>query len=182
MADAVTGAGVEPVRKSITVQATPEQAFWVFTAGIDSWWPRSHHIGKVAMSKTIVEGRRGGRCYSEQIDGSECDWGQVLVWEPPSRLVLAWQIDAQWQYEPELAKSGEVEVRFAAEPGGRTRVDLEHRYLERLGANAAAVRAAIDAPNGWGGLLALFAERAASAASATSAVPAEPAEPARSAP
>ncbi len=81
-----------PVRKSVTVKASAEHAFRVFTNGIDSWWPRSHHIGNSPMRKAIIEGRRGGRCYSEQTDGSECDWGQVLVWEPPRRFVMAWQI------------------------------------------------------------------------------------------
>jgi Activator of Hsp90 ATPase homolog 1-like protein len=93
------------VRKSITVKAPAEHAFRVFTEGIDTWWPRTHHIGKVPMEKTIIEGHAGGRCYSEQTDGSECDWGSVLVWDPPRRFVMAWQINANWQYEPEIAKS-----------------------------------------------------------------------------
>jgi uncharacterized protein YndB with AHSA1/START domain len=145
-----------PVRKSIVVDASPEHAFNVFTAGYDTWWPRSHHIGKSPMKKAIIEGRVGGRCYTEQEDGSECDWGQILVWEPPHRLVLAWQITHEWGYQPDLAQSSEVEVRFSAEPDGQTRVDLEHRHLERHGAGGAAMRTAIDSPNGWGGLLDLF--------------------------
>jgi uncharacterized protein YndB with AHSA1/START domain len=146
-----------PVRKSITVKAGPERAFQVFTDELDTWWPRSHHIGKVPMRKAIVQGAVGGRCYSEQTDGTECDWGTVVVWDPPRRLVLAWQINGQWQYEPDLAKSSEVEVRFTPESDGSTRVDLEHRYLHRHGPDAAAMRTAVDAPNGWSGLLALFA-------------------------
>jgi uncharacterized protein YndB with AHSA1/START domain len=145
-----------PVRKSIVVDASPEHAFHVFTAGYDTWWPRSHHIGKSPMKKAIIEGRVGGRCYTEQEDGSECDWGQVLVWEPPQRLVLAWQITHEWGYQPDLAQSSEVEVRFSPEPDGQTRVDLEHRHLERHGAGGAAMRTAVDSPNGWGGLLDLF--------------------------
>jgi uncharacterized protein YndB with AHSA1/START domain len=108
------------------------------------------------MKKAIIEGRVGGRCYTEQEDGSECDWGQVLVWEPPQRLVLAWQITHEWGYQPDLAQSSEVEVRFSPEPDGQTRVDLEHRHLERHGAGGAAMRTAVDSPNGWGGLLDLF--------------------------
>jgi len=81
-----------PVRKSITVKASVEHAFSVFTDGVDTWWPRTYHIGKLPMKKGIIEGRAGGRCFSEQIDGSECDWGQIQVWEPPHRFVLAWMI------------------------------------------------------------------------------------------
>ena len=145
------------VHKSIIVKASAERAFEVFTAGFDTWWPRSHHIGKAPMKKAIVEGHVGGRCYTAQTDGTECDWGRVLVWEPPLRVVLAWQIDGNWQFQPDLAKSSEVEVRFTAEPDGSTRVDLKHRHLERHGEDAGAVRTAIDSPNGWTGSLQLFA-------------------------
>ena len=150
---------VDTVRKTITVQTSPERAFHVFTAEYDSWWPRSHHIGKSPMKRAIIEARAGGRCYTEQEDGTDCDWGSVLVWDPPHRLVIAWQIDGKWQFEPDLAKSSEVEVRFTAEPGGRTRVDLEHRHLDRHGVDAAAIRTSIDSPNGWGGLLQMFVDR-----------------------
>jgi len=146
-----------PVRKSITVKAGAERAFQVFTEGMDTWWPRSHHIGKSPMKKAIIEGRVGGRCYTEQVDGTDCDWGQVLVWEPPRRFVMAWQITHTWGYEPDLAKSSEVEVRFAPLPDGTTRVDLEHRYFERQGAGGAVMRTAVDSPGGWGDLLKLFA-------------------------
>lgn len=149
-----------PVQKSITVKASPERAFQVFTEEIDTWWPRSHHIGKVPMKKALIEGREGGRCYTEQIDGSECDWGQVLVWEPPARFVMAWQIDyVGWRYEPEVAKSSEVEVRFTPRPDGTTQVDLEHRFFDRHGESGAGMRTAVSAPNGWSGILQLFAAR-----------------------
>ena len=153
-----------PVQKSVTVKATPERAFEVFTAGYDSWWPRSHHIGKAPMQKAVIESRAGGRCYTEQTDGTACDWGTVLVWEPPHRLVIAWQIDGRWQYEPELARSSEVEVRFTRAGDGLTRVDLEHRHLERHGADAVAIRAGIDSANGWGSLLELYAAQVAKTA------------------
>jgi uncharacterized protein YndB with AHSA1/START domain len=152
-----------PVRKSITVKAGAERAFQVFTQGVDTWWPRTHHIGKSPMKKIFIEGRAGGRCYSEQVDGTECDWGQVLAWEPPRRLVMAWQISHTWGYEPDLAKSSEVEVRFTPLADGSTRVDLEHRHFERQGEGAAAMRTAVDAPGGWTGILQLFAEAAAKA-------------------
>ena len=149
-----------PVRKSITVKASTEHAFEVFTAGFDSWWPRSHHIGKVPMKRAIVEGRVGGRCYSEQTDGTECDWGQITTWEPPRRFVMAWMITSQWQYEPDVAKSSEVEVRFTPIGEGTTRVDLEHRHFERMGAGWEAMRSMVDTPDGWGGTLQRFAAQA----------------------
>jgi uncharacterized protein YndB with AHSA1/START domain len=150
----------EPVRKSVTVKASLEHAFRVFTEDMDSWWPRTHHIGKSPMKKAVVECRAGGRCYSEQTDGTDSDWGTVLVWEPPKRLVLAWQISPIWQYEPDLAKSSEVEVRFTAEGDGTTRVDLEHRNFERMGPGWEGMRAAVDGSGGWGGTLELFRARA----------------------
>ncbi len=150
---------VAPVRKYVTVKASAEHAFRVFTDDVDSWWPRTHHIGKAPMKRIIIEGTSGGRCYSEQTDGTECDWGRVLVWDPPRRLVIAWQITHAWGYEPDLTKSSEVEVRFTPEPDGSTRVDLEHRYLNRHGAGAETIRTAVDSPNGWVGLLRLFAAR-----------------------
>jgi len=146
-----------PVRKSVTVSASAERAFRVFTEEMDTWWPRTHHIGKVPMRKQIIEPRAGGRCYSEQIDGTVCPWGTVLVWDPPSRVVLAWQIDGKWQYVPDLAQASEVEMRFTAEPDGLTRVDLEHRHFSRHGDDGAAIRSSVDSSGGWGGLLQLFA-------------------------
>ncbi len=146
------------VRKSITVKASVKRAFEVYTEGFDTWWPRSHHIGKSPLKKAIMEGHAGGRCYSEQMDGTECDWGRILVWEPPHRFVMAWQITHEWGYQPDLAKSSEVEIRFTAVGDGLTRVDLEHRYFERHGEGADSMRTAVDAPNGWTGLLQLFAE------------------------
>jgi uncharacterized protein YndB with AHSA1/START domain len=150
-----------PVRKSITVKASAARAFQVFTDEFDTWWPRTHHIGKSPMKKAIVEGKAGGRCYAEQEDGTDCEWGTVLIWDPPRRFVLGWQVTHEWGYEPDLAKASEVDVRFVPQPDGSTRVDLEHRHLSRHGAGASAMRMAIDAPNGWSGLLQLFAARAA---------------------
>lgn len=145
-----------PVRKSITVKATAERAFRVFTEGIDSWWPRSHHIGKSPMKEAIIEPRPGGRCYSRQIDGTDCDWGTVLVWDPPHRFVMAWQVTPAWGYEADLEKASEVEVRFTPAGEGVTRVDLEHRHFERHGEGSESMRGAVDSPGGWGTLLDLY--------------------------
>lgn len=149
-----------PVRKSITVNVNQARAFEVFTAGFDTWWPREHHIGKSPMKKAIVEGRTGGRCYTQQIDGTDCDWGSVLEWDPPRRFVMAWQITLKWEYEPDLKKSSEVEVRFTPLGNNQTRVDLEHRHLSRHGAGFEGMRTAVDSPNGWGGTLTRFAAAA----------------------
>jgi uncharacterized protein YndB with AHSA1/START domain len=148
---------IDPVRKSITVKASVERAFRVFTEEYDTWWPRSHHIGKSPMKKAIIEGHVGGRCYTEQVDGTECDWGTVLVWEPPQRFVMAWQITHQWGYEPDLSKASEVEIRFIPVAEGSTRVELEHRNLERHGEGAESMRTSVDSPGGWSDLLKMFA-------------------------
>jgi uncharacterized protein YndB with AHSA1/START domain len=144
-----------PVRRSVTVKVPQARAFEVFTDGFGRWWPPSHHIGKTAMTGGVIEPRVGGRWYETCEDGSQCDWGKVVVWEPPSRLVLAWQLDSQFRYDPALVT--EVEVRFTAE-GEATRVDLEHRNLERFGAEIEKVRGSIDGPNGWRTVLAQFAD------------------------
>ena len=149
------------VRKTVTVQASADKAFRVFTEGFDGWWPRTHHIGKSPMTKGIIEGFAGGRCYSQQADGTDCDWGKVLVWEPPHRFVMAWQVTHAWGYEPDLAKASEVEVRFTPEADGSTRVDLEHRHFERHGEGWEIMRASIDSPGGWGTLLGLYAAKVA---------------------
>jgi uncharacterized protein YndB with AHSA1/START domain len=151
---------VEPVRKTIDVQATPARAFEVFAAGMTRWWLPTHTINptKSPIAQIVMEPRSGGRWYERGADGSECDWGRVLVWEPPTRLVLAWQIDAQWTFNP--AVQTEVEVRFDAHAEGMTKVTLEHRHLERLGDAAAEMRAAFASPGGWSTLLERFAEDA----------------------
>ena len=148
---------VAPVRKSVRVDAGAARAFDVFTAGLTRWWPRTHHIGAAAMKDAVIEPRVGGRWYERGEDGSECEWGKVLVWEPPYRVVLAWHITPQFKYDP--TRFSEVEVRFIAEGAAVTRVDLEHRDLDRFGADEGAqMREKVDAPNGWSAIMALYAE------------------------
>jgi uncharacterized protein YndB with AHSA1/START domain len=142
-----------PVRKSIRVNAPVAKAFDVFTAGMARWWPRGYSIGKAPMKEVILEPGVNGRWIERGEDGSECVLGRILAWEPPARFVLAWQISGEWKYDPALVT--EVEVRFVADGTG-TRVELEHRNLERFGAHAAAMRAAIDEPRGWTTFLELF--------------------------
>ena len=147
-----------PVRKTIQVAAPPERAFEVFTAGIGRWWPKSHHIGAADLDCPVIEPRAGGRWFERHVDGAECEIGKVLVWEPPRRLVLAWQLTNEFKFDAALLT--EVEVRFIADGENATRVELEHRKLENLGDRAEALRQQIDSPNGWGHLLELFARSA----------------------
>jgi uncharacterized protein YndB with AHSA1/START domain len=145
---------VAPVRKSVRVKAPPTRAFEIFTAGMKRWWLPNYSINKSPIADIVVEPRQGGRWFERGEDGSECQWGKVLAWEPPGRLVLTWQISPQWQYDPDLVT--EVEVRFVPDSGG-TRVDLEHR-LEGYGDAADQMRAIFDGPNAWMGILEKFAE------------------------
>lgn len=149
------------VRHTITVPASQEKAFAIFTERQDLWWPRSHKIGPAALERPVLEPREGGRWYERDVDGSECDWGKVLVWEPPSRLVLAWQITAEWAYDHDLLT--EVEVRFVPEGSDRTRVELEHRGLEAYGERLGEMRDTFGSPQGWPGILERFAAAAAAA-------------------
>jgi uncharacterized protein YndB with AHSA1/START domain len=144
-----------PIRRTVRVSAPLERTFAVFTGGIGQWWPKSHHIGTADPETFVIEPHQGGRWYERGVDGSECDIGKVLVWEPPTRVVLAWQLGANWKFDPGLLT--EVEVRFIPD-GDATRVELEHRNLERFGERAAAMRQQLDSPEGWGGILQLFAQ------------------------
>jgi uncharacterized protein YndB with AHSA1/START domain len=148
-----------PVRKSVLVKAPPAKAFEVFAARMGSWWPKSHSVGAAPQVDVVVEPRAGGRWYERNADGSECPWGHVLAWEPPSRLLLAWQLNAEWQFDKNLVT--EVELRFIAEGADMTRVELEHRLLERMGKKAEEVRTSIDSPGGWSGILEGYAAVAA---------------------
>jgi uncharacterized protein YndB with AHSA1/START domain len=144
-----------PVRKSVVVKADVERSFSAFTGGIGRWWPRSKSIASSAQVDVVLEGRPGGRWYERGADGAECEWGKVLLWEPPSRLMLAWQIDSNWKYDPALVT--EIEITFTALGAKETRVDIEHRNLERFGDKAARIREMFDSDGGWPGVLKSFA-------------------------
>jgi uncharacterized protein YndB with AHSA1/START domain len=147
-----------PVRKSVRVGAPPERAFEAFTAGVGRWWPKTHHIGASDLDTQVIEPKAGGRWYERGVDGVECALGKVLVWEPPARLVLGWQLTPDWKFDPDLMT--EVEVRFIPNGPKATLVELEHRNLDRFGDRADAFRRQIDSPEGWGGILQLFAQTA----------------------
>lgn len=145
------------VRRTISVRAEAARAFQAFTAGIDQWWPREHHIGSSPLKRNVMEEGVGGRCFGEHEDGSQSDWGKVVVWEPPKRFVLAWMINPDWKFEPDLSRTSEVEVLFTPQADGSTRVDLEHRHFERMGEGWNNMRMAVDSQGGWGTLLQHFA-------------------------
>ena len=142
------------VRHAITVAVSPDKAFSTFTAGFDGWWPRSHHIGQAELAEAIIEPREGGRWYERCVDGSECDWGKVVVWDPPTRIVLGWQLSSEWTYDADIWT--ELEVTFTAEGPDRTRVELEHRGLDAYGDQIENMRGSLGSDGGWRGLLERF--------------------------
>jgi uncharacterized protein YndB with AHSA1/START domain len=152
-----TAAPVDLVKKQVFVKTTPQRAFDVFTKEMGTWWPLvSHHIGKADAKDAVIEPFVGGRWFERGADDSECDWGRVLAWDPPARLLLAWQLSAEWKHDATLMT--EVEVRFTSENGG-TRVELEHRLLRNFGARSEEMRTIFDSPGGWGGMIAAYAAR-----------------------
>jgi uncharacterized protein YndB with AHSA1/START domain len=152
------------VRRVLSVQAPPEVSWDVFTTQMGTWWPlAAYKIGKTNAVDAVIEPRVGGRWFERGDDGSTCDWGRVLTREPHSRLVLSWDITADFQYDPALHT--EIEVRFIAE-GTNTRVEFEHRRLDRYGDRRDEMRTIFDKTGDWGQLLAAFAQTAAAAARA----------------
>ncbi len=145
------------VKKSVLVNAPIAHAFKVFTERFDLWWPRTHHIAKVEMQCAILEGREGGRWYERGIDGSECEWGRVLAYAPPTHVAFSWHLDASYTYDPDPAKASRVDVTFHDEGGARTRVELVHSQLDRHGEGWQKLREGIGSPGGWGGIMESYA-------------------------
>jgi uncharacterized protein YndB with AHSA1/START domain len=153
-----TPAPATSVRHEIVVQASIARAFSVFTDDFGSFKPREHNMLGVEIAETVFEPRAGGRVFDRGIDGSECHWARVLAYEPPDRVVISWDISPQWQIETDVEKTSEVEVRFIAEARDRTRVELEHRNLDRHGDGWEAVRDGVDDAAGWPLYLQRFAD------------------------
>jgi uncharacterized protein YndB with AHSA1/START domain len=159
MIDRSADGDANSVRKVIVVNAPQEVAWRVFTEKIGTWWPLAQYkIGKANAVDAVIEPRIGGRWYERGDDGSTCGWGSVLGWEPPSRLLLSWDINADWQYDPALKT--ELEICFIPEGKRVTRVELEHRKLDRYGARRDEMREVFDKTGDWGRLLAAFAQLA----------------------
>jgi uncharacterized protein YndB with AHSA1/START domain len=147
------------VRSSVDVQAPIERAFHVFTEDIGSWWDPTHHILQGELAEMVFEPRVGGHVYDRGVDGSECRWARVLAYEPPRRFVISWDVNVQWQLEADHDKTSEVEVRFTAIGPDRTRVELEHRNIERHGPGWEQMRDAVGSPGGWPAGMRAFVER-----------------------
>ena len=147
------------VRHSIVVDAPLEVAFSVFTEDFDSIKPRDHNMLDVDIAESVFEPRVGGHIYDRGVDGSECRWARVLAYEPPDRVVFSWDISPMWQIETDLDKTSEVEVRFIAESPERTRVELEHRNLDRHGDGWEGMREGVGGDQGWPLYLRRFAEQ-----------------------
>jgi uncharacterized protein YndB with AHSA1/START domain len=148
---------IAPVRKSIRVSASQAHAFDVFTSGLGRWWPRNATIGSSPLKMSVMEPRLGGRWYELGEDGSQTTVGKVLVWEPPQRFVISWDINSNWKPDPVV--SSEVEVRFIAEGPAATLVELEHRKFEQMGAEGgASMRKDVD--GGWPRMLEHFKREA----------------------
>ena len=158
MSSQAAAASTTTVRTSIVVEASIERAFRVFTEDFGRFKPREHNLLGVEIAETVFELRVGGSIYDRGVDGSECRWARVLVYDPPKRVVFSWNISPQWQIETDLKKTSEVEVRFVAENPRRTRVELEHRHLERHGAGWEGVREGVHGQNGWPLYLRAYAE------------------------
>jgi uncharacterized protein YndB with AHSA1/START domain len=147
------------VRTQVVVEAPIERAFRVFTEDFGSFKPPEHNLLGAEIAETVFEPREGGHLYDRGVDGSECRWARVLAYEPPNRVVISWDINPRWEVETNLEKTSEVEIRFVSEAPERTRVEVEHRNLERHGEGWEGIGAAVGSPGGWPLYLQRFAER-----------------------
>jgi uncharacterized protein YndB with AHSA1/START domain len=145
------------VHREIAVQAPIERAFTVFTERFGDFKPPEHNLLQAPITETVFEPRVGGHIYDRAADGSECRWARILAYEPPDRVVFSWDISPQWQIETEVENTSEVEVRFIAETPERTRVELEHRNIDRHGPGWQAVADGVADDAGWSLYLARFA-------------------------
>jgi uncharacterized protein YndB with AHSA1/START domain len=156
-----TRADATSVHTHIVVQAPIDRAFSVFTQDFGSFKPPEHNLLGVELAETVFEPHVGGHLYDRGVDGSECRWARVLVYEPPNRVVISWDISPYWQIETDPEKTSEVDVRFIAETPERTRVEVEHRNLDRHGDGWEQTRGAVESEGGWPLYLQRFAERLA---------------------
>ena len=160
----MTQAATAAVRKQIVVPASQQRAFEVFTSGFGDFKPREHNIMASPIAKTVFEPRVGGHIIDVAEDGTECRWARILAYEPPDRVVFSWDISPRWQLETDPDQTSEVEVRFFAETPERTRLELEHRHIDRHGPGWQLVTDGVDGDEGWPLYLARYAALFAKAA------------------
>jgi uncharacterized protein YndB with AHSA1/START domain len=146
------------VRRKVVVDAPIDRAFVAFVEHFGDFKPPEHNLLGVEITETRFEPKVGGHIYDRGADGSECRWARVLAYEPPDRLVFSRDISSQWQLESDESKASEVEVRFVAETPDRTRLELEHRYLDRHGPGWESLRDGVDSDGGWPLYLARYAD------------------------
>jgi len=151
------------IRTDVVVEAPLERAFRVFSEQFDKIKPRDHNLLDVDIAESVFEPRAGGRVYDRGVDGSECQWARVVAYEPPERIVFTWDISPRWQIEADLSKASEVEIRFIAESSERTRVELEHRHLDRHGEGWQGLGEGVAGDQGWPLYLRRFTEEVARA-------------------
>jgi len=162
------------VRKAVRVNAPVERAFRVFVEHMESWWPATHHIGKTPFKAIFVEPRVGGKWYEINAEDQRCEWGTVLKWDPPHVVSFSWHLGPghdkpDWDFDPDMSRASEVEIRFTPEAPRTTLVELTHSKLERHGEGYEQLRALFDGPGAWGDILKLYAERANAAEPASAA-------------
>jgi uncharacterized protein YndB with AHSA1/START domain len=153
----MTQTEVAVVRRHIVVDAPITHAFKVFTERFGDFKPPEHNLLAAPIAQTVFEPRVGGHIYDRAVDGSECRWARVLAYEPPDRVVFSWDISPQWRVETDPELTSEVEVRFVAESSNRTRLELEHRHLDRHGPDWQALSEGVDGAEGWPLYLARYA-------------------------
>lgn len=145
----MTRAEPHTVRHSVVVHAPLERAFRVFTEQFGDFKPREHNLLTVPIAETVFEPKVGGHIYDRGEDGSICRWARVVAFDPPNRVVFTWDIGPTWTLEADTDRCSEVEVRFSAEAADRTRVDLEHRHIDRHGGGWESVHRGVDGDAGW---------------------------------
>ena len=146
------------VRKTLRVEVPAERAFQVFTERMGMWWPPSHHVGVTPFRDILIDKEQGGRWYEINVAGAECVWGTVLADEPPKKVVLSWHLQPDWSFSADLAKASEVALEFIAEGPETTRVEFEHRHLDRHGLGWEKMREQVGADGGWPMILKLYVE------------------------
>lgn len=150
---------IKPVQHQVTVPLPISRAFELFADGFGTWWPSDHHIGAEEMATAVIEPRQGGRFYEIGESGAECDWGTVVAYDPPSQLVIAWQLNADWEFDPDITRASEVEVNFTEVDSNSTVVHLEHRNFDAQGARGLEVQEAVNGAQGWPGILQNYVEK-----------------------